>query len=547
MTALNRSTRRRLQKLQQVPSVWEGDRRCLPAALNTHSPVELLEHGGDCVLWVDGSQGMVRAMDIVPAEAGPEVIVRTLLQAMEYPQGAAKPARPQKVLVQDREIQFFLRGALQDLGITIDYVPELPLIEEIFRSLQDVVSIEPPQLPPQYEASLLEKAHQIWDDAPWELLGDHQIIAIQLNQWDIGTLYASVMGLLGMEYGILLYRSVDSLRQFRQQMLADKSLEQMEAAFLRQDCLFLTFEAGSDATNEDEDPDLANLPLSEIQPMFGNLHPMEGLRAFLHDEEAIAVLVALEALHRFFQRHRTRLTGEEFPVISSRYRIPIPQEDGSQQQVSVKVETLPDLADELLEMGDLTEEDSLDNLLAFPMQAPILRDDLFPQDAYFSLGMMPWSVVEQLRQTVKWYQSGEVTQAGDGLPIVLIQTSQPKAKALVEALQSAGGVEAIYFNPGEDPINGDRYDLGILKTNNGELHLFSEFFEDDPVHIKARQKWDQRSKKTKGWCGLVIARGLKGASRGNPQLKDLLGLFEVRSRSASDLNMGILQLLPQVD
>jgi hypothetical protein len=201
----------------------------------------------------------------------------------------------------------------------------------------------------------------------------------------------------------------------------------------------------------------------------------------------------------------------------------------------------------LLEMGDLTEEDSLDNLLAFPMQAPILRDDLFPQDAYFSLGMMPWSVVEQLRQTVKWYQSGEVTQAGDGLPIVLIQTSQPKAKALVEALQSAGGVEAIYFNPGEDPINGDRYDLGILKTNNGELHLFSEFFEDDPVHIKARQKWDQRSKKTKGWCGLVIARGLKGASRGNPQLKDLLGLFEVRSRSASDLNMGILQLLPQVD
>ena len=547
MTALNRSTRRRLQKLQQVPSVWEGDRRCLPAALNTHSPVELLEHGGDCVLWVDGSQGMVRAMDIVPAEAGPEVIVRTLLQAMEYPQGAAKPARPQKVLVQDREIQFFLRGALQDLGITIDYVPELPLIEEIFRSLQDVVSIEPPQLPPQYEASLLEKAHQIWDDAPWELLGDHQIIAIQLNQWDIGTLYASVMGLLGMEYGILLYRSVDSLRQFRQQMLADKSLEQMEAAFLRQDCLFLTFEAGSDATNEDEDPDLANLPLSEIQPMFGNLHPMEGLRAFLHDEEAIAVLVALEALHRFFQRHRPRLAGEEFPVISSRYRIPIPQEDGSQQQVSVKVETLPDLADELLEMGDLTEEDSLDNLLAFPMQAPILRDDLFPQDAYFSLGMMPWSVVEQLRQTVKWYQSGEVTQAGDGLPIVLIQTSQPKAKALVEALQSAGGVEAIYFNPGEDPINGDRYDLGILKTNNGELHLFSEFFEDDPVHIKARQKWDQRSKKTKGWCGLVIARGLKGASRGNPQLKDLLGLFEVRSRSASDLNMGILQLLPQVD
>ena len=35
----------------------------------------------------------------------------------------------------------------------------------------------------------------------------------------------------------------------------------------------------------------------------------------------------------------------------------------------------------------------------------------------------------------------------------------------------------------------------------------------DPVHIQARKKWDQRCKKTKGYCGLVIAKGSKGCGK----------------------------------
>ena len=177
-TSLNRSTRRRLKQLNQIPCVWEGDRRRLSAP----TPESDSEANGECILWVDGSQGIVRAMDVVASETGPEAIVRTLLRAMEHPHSPAKPARPQKIVVRDREIQFYLRGVLQELEITIDYVPDLPLIDELFRGFQEVIDTHTPDLPPQYAEPLRQKAFEIWQAAPWEFLEEHQILSIELNR-----------------------------------------------------------------------------------------------------------------------------------------------------------------------------------------------------------------------------------------------------------------------------------------------------------------------------------------------------------------------------
>jgi len=515
-----------------VSSVWEGARRLLPAAES--SEVDASEQS-ECILWVDGVQGVIRAMDVVASGAGPEAIVRTLLQAMESPPSPAKPARPQKVVVCDREIQFFLRGVFQQLGIVIDYAPELPLIDEIFRDLQAVIDIQPPELPPQFAEPLENKAYQLWRAAPWEYLEEHQVLALKINRWGLDTLYASVL----LESGILLYRSLDSLKQFRQRMLTDESPEQLEDSFLGQDCFFLTFE------RVDDPGDAVDFfrPESQCQPDFGSLHPLEGLRSFLDDEEATVVLVALEALHRFFDKYSSQLRAGKFPALSGRYRIPIPQ---ANQSVMIQVQTMPELAAELLEVAALGDTELAEDALDFQVDEPILRDDLVPQNSYLSLGAMPWEIVNCLRQT-KHYQSGRVPTKGDGLPIVLIQTTQPKAKTLVQDLEQAGGLGGICFHPGEDPWDGERYELGILQTEDGALHLFGEFGEEDPVHQQARRKWDQRCQKTQGWCGLVVARGATGASRGNPRLQDMLALFEVRSLHPDDLGLGRLQLMPQLD
>ena len=540
MAALNRSTCRRLQKLPQVPnSVWEGDRRRLskPLALGyLDEPQSHPEGGGDCILWVDGAQGIVRAMDMVSPETGPAAVVRTLLRAMQHPHNPATPGRPQKIVVKDREIQFFLRGVLQELDIDIEYVPDLPLIDEIFRGFAEAIDHQPEPLPRPYARLLLQKTKQIWLDAPWDFLGDHHIVAIELNEWDVGTLYVCVMGMLGLDYGILLYRSLDSLKEFRQRAMERESGQDMEEAFLCQDCLFVTFESAEDL--DDDEIDLGDAPVEEIEPSFGNLHPLEGLRSILYEDEALLALVALEAFHRFIKSNGRKLRDREFPSLSNSYKIPVPKEaELNKNELSVQVSTMTEVSEELYQMS-LMAEGSDEN---YPI--PRLQDDLVPEDCFLGLGMIPWNTVELLREKVSFYQPAKLTENGDGLPVILIQTTRPKAKKLIDELLGVGPIEGIGFNQGEEQGTDRRYDLGVLQTQNGHLHLFGEFLENDPVHQEARKKWDDRCQKTKGFCGLLIAMGLTGASRGNPQIKDMMGLFEVRSISEKELGLGVLRRL----
>ncbi|MEB3283651.1 MAG: hypothetical protein VKK42_32480 [Lyngbya sp.] len=542
MARLNRSTLRRLQSLPQIPSVWEGDRRSVSP--ESSSKLEGDEAASsECIIWVDGSQGMVRAMDMVGSDLGPEATVRTLLRAIEHPQSPTPAARPQKIVVKDREIQFFLRGVLQDLDITIEYVPDLPLIDEIFRGLQEVAENRPPQLPPQHASELQEKAYTIWRDAPWEKLAEHQILSIELNEFDVSTLYISTLGKLGMDYGVLMYRSLDSLKQFRERVVRHQPHDNLEEAFLTQDCLFVTYESILDMEDSEDEENIADLPISEIQPSFGNLHPLEGLRSILYEEEAAAVLVALEALHRFLRDFRQKFKPNQFPALSRRYRIRFPQPDTQKKQIMVTVSTLPEVASELLEMATPVESDDEDEL---DVEMPVLRDDLVPPKSFLSLGMMPWDTAEYLRNHIQFHQAAEVDipEEGEGLPVILIQTSKPKAQTLIQTIQEAGGLTGICFNPGEDPMEGCNYDLAILRTEDGDLHLLGEFLEDDPTHQQARQKWDTRCQMTQGWCGLIVAMGLTGASRGQPGFKDMMAFLEVRSLSPQELGLGPLQLVP---
>ncbi|MEL6321330.1 MAG: hypothetical protein AAFQ57_11885 [Cyanobacteria bacterium J06626_14] len=533
MTTLNPSTIRRLKALPQLSSVWEGDRRSLPLPIAEASVDD--EHG-DCILWVDGQSAMVRAMDVVTPDVGLEGMVRTLLRAFERPHGAVEPMLPSKIVVRDRELQFFLRGVLQELNIIVEHVSELPLIDEIFYGLQSSLEARTLASEQPYQDELDELARVLWEDAPWQLLDEEKIIALHLNRSDVETLYVSTLGMLGVEYGVLMYRSVQSLTQFRQRVLtSNNSAEALEEAFLQQDCFFLTFEQASEH-------DLVNSgfvsPSSEVElindlsPAFGNLHPLEGMRPYLYEEEALSALLALEALHRFIRQHRKQFTQDSFPTLSSTYRIPLPSESG--KKVSIQVETLPELAEELATMTEasLTLDDS-DAVEEGEMSSLIVRDDLVPQGSFYNVGYLPWDTLELVRPSVRVHQPADnaFPTKSDGFPIILIQTSRPKAIVMIEELQSSGGLKSICFNPGEDPFAQESYDLGLLQTKDGAFHLFGEFFEADPVHVRARKKWEQRCAKTKGYCGLVIAMGIKGASRGNPQLKDMMGLFEVQAMS----------------
>jgi hypothetical protein len=529
MTAINLSTQRRLQQLPQIPSVWEGDRRHVDR-LGEELDVETDADKQELIVWVDGVEGVVRAMEVVNPTMGTEAIVRSLIKAMEYPQSPAQPARPQKIIVRDRQLQFYLRGVLQDLEIVVDYVPELPIVDELFNRFTDMAGARAPKLPRKYLESLKATAREIWDLEPWSMLADYEAISIELDRWDIDKFYVSVMGMLGMEYGVLLYRSAESLQRFRAMALNEDGIQNMEAAFLSQDCIFVTF----DATTPELEHDLGNLTSAEIDPNFGNIHPMEGMRPFLYEEEAIATQVALVALKGFVEAFKRQLQAEKLPSLSKRFRVMAPD---TNQALNILVETLPELSQELLQMHLAADDDDAD---FDPLELPI-REDLIPDDSFISLGMMPWDRVEMMRGMTAYHQTSEVQPAGEGLPIILVQTTRPRAKEIIERIQQAGGLQGICFNPGEDPIAGSSFDLGILQLADGEMQLFGEFYNDSAVHIEARKKWNQRSKSTKGYCGLVIAQGLTGKARGNPGIRETIAFLETKSLSDDDLGLGLLQ------
>ncbi len=554
MSALHPTTRQRLLNLPQVPSVWEGDRRSLA---ETGSLADA-EPDGDCVLWVDGSEGAVRAIDIVAPEDGPEAIVRTLLRAMEKPHSQMRPARPRKIVVCNREIQFFLRGALQGLEIAIDYAPGLPLIDELFRSFDGDCDGCPPALPPEFAPLLQRVARELWQAAPWEFLADSDILAVDIDRWEVGTLYACVMGMLGREYGLLLYRSLDSLLDFRRAVLCQQSLHELEKAFLQQDCWFLNFEpipqtesAAAMFSSEEQIARVGSVLgpeelAVEMAPSFGSVHPLEGMRPYLGPEEAPVVCAALQALRKFTCQCRQELSADPIEKLSESYTITV-----ETIEASATVSTLPELAAEFLHI--LAEADAAELTPPAAVEqngaaAPTIEDDLVPEDALVSLKIVPWDAIVRLRANAKkCYPHQAIDIVGEPLPAVVVQTSRPKAKTLIARLNQARGLEGIGFNPGVDPLARAAYDLGLLRLADGSLQLLAEFGAERSDHIRAKQLWYERGTRVAGACVLIVASGATGRARGNPGLREMMAVFEARVLQPEDFGLGTLHLMPQID
>ncbi|EFA70443.1 hypothetical protein CEP10_00080 [Cylindrospermopsis raciborskii S07] len=538
MTGFSPSTIRRLKKLTQVPCVWEGDRRTLLSPVVSE---EFELPAGECILWVDGSEGVIRSMEVIGSVQGREAMVRTLIQAMEHPQGGDKRARPQKILVRDREVQFYLRGILQDLDITVDYSPELPLIDQIFQSFGEAMESYVPPLPPKYAEDLTKKAYKIWEMAPWEFVHPNKIISIEINKWDIEKLYVSIMG--SANYTLLFYRSAESLTRFWTdfyQSYEESEDDSLESAFLQQDCLFLTFDSidedDEDLDTEDEDDiDIGYLPSSEIEPNFGTIHPLEGLSLILYEEEAQIMYVALESVIRFLRDHKRPLSQKDFPVITRRYRISVPDCDQGNQNVSVNICTMPEIYSQLhgIEDANLVEGDF--------EQIDQLRDDLIPNGCLLSIGTITWNSLTSLPSTIRHLGGHQIKTKCDTIPFVLVQTSRAKANTIIKNIRDAGDITGICFITVDSHQDGKKFDLSILQTQNEDLFLITEFSRDDESYIASRKRWNRACRLNGGHCGLVITKGLS-TTRANPGINDIMAFFDGKCITPEELSIDFSEI-----
>ncbi|MEO1620907.1 MAG: hypothetical protein AAFU53_07705 [Cyanobacteria bacterium J06632_3] len=549
MHQLSPFTCRRLSQLPRLTSVWECDRRPLPTAMTGLREGSSASVSGDCIIWVDSLHGVVRGMNVVPPETGHEAIVRTLLQAIETPQGRVDPARPRKVVVRDREIQFFLRGALQSLDIPVEYSPELPVIDDVFQKLQ-APEVPRAKLPEIYETQLLEKSALLWEDAPWRYFSEQEIFAIELNHWDVETLYLSILGLAGMEYGLLFYRELDSLKQFRHKLLHnDDFSDGMQQAFLEQNCLFINFNPAKGVIPMPTAfSSLAAQESATVEYEFGSLHPLEGLRSQLAEEEAACLVVTLEALHRFFKKHDIALENFALKPVTSRFRIPhtathqAAAKTADKETLSVKISTVPEVSAAFLE--ETLDEDALINETeSRDVSHAAIVDDSVPEGALIMLGSHREKDLEPLREHRRIHYQAflekpkERPQSKAKWPVLTIQTTRPKAKQLVEQIKQEGGIQTVCFNPGSDPMSGQVFQIGLIQTAKGHLHLFNEYEISDPTDGQALEKWAVNSTQNSDCCGCIIAAGATGARRGRPTVREVVAFFEAYSKRPEELGL----------
>ena len=528
MNSSNALTHQRLLKIPQTLNIWEGDRRKLmPDGLQLVNESNSVE-SEDYVLWVDGSEGELRAMNVVIDGSPLEAIVGALIEAIETPKDSSSlPFRPKKIVVRDREVFLYLKSIAKALKITLELVPELPLIDAIFEQFRAFRADPPSLISPMYGDFLLEKTAQLWRTAPWILFGDHQILEVELNQWGIGTVYVSILGNLGLEIGILAYRSLESLRVFRSKVGRRESLDEMEAAFLAQDCLFLNYEFEPFPI-----PHMVHfMDYSLVEPGFGVLDG--SLRPFLDDNETLAFAIILEAIHRFVSKNRGQFTQGTFPEFTRRHKIPVPEIAGVASPVTVKVSTLPKLADEFMTMhyGD-DDEDGEEDEARFD-----LRTDFVPASSLIVTTSLAWESIPIIRSYVQHHFPTQTPMAGEALPVMIIHTTAAKANALVKKIEKIGGLSGIGMCSGVD-ILGNGAELAILQSRSGILFFINEFSEESEEDKRVLGNWLRRSAESNNACGLIIAKGYKkGQKRGNPNPADMIALYEIHTFSAEEMGL----------
>ncbi len=528
MTKISPPTLKRLRKIKQSPVVWEGARCSVPTLRRVKSanviPLQpQSEEEPEYVLWADATNGAIRVMMPIEPNAGIEVLVRSLLQAIEYPQSNTPPLRPQKIIVNDRQSQFYLRGILQELDITVEFAETLPLIEEILFSLSEQADNTPELLPYELAPNFYRQVESLWHLSPWEYVNDYHIIEAKLDRWDINSFYITFIRDVGLsDAGVMFYHSLDSIRKFRMSVIQHmiEEVQSIEDTFLSQDCIFLMF------NRADEVPDnvrqmLHNLGwrLKTHYPYFSILHPLEGERGFLQEEEVLALTATLEALVLFFFEYKRQLRPRKFPSLRATYT-----PNSVPQPCPIEIITLVEESKQILSLsGEYGEEQ-------------IINKYLIPDNSLIHLTSLNQKNVEEFRDSAhtKGYYENWIKHQRQ--PIVLIQNSQSQINLLIRAIENEEeGLKRICF------LSFNSFEWLFLITGNGNIHLLDKIYPYGEALVTFN-RWKRECQQQKQ-CAIILAMGIRGKTRGNPKPNHILGYYEVEYVDYQELGIDLRESL----
>ncbi len=206
-------------------------------------------------IWLEEQSGMVRASEIInPLEHQDEGVgaaLAALAQALIQPpptplfgakfgapeRGARKsrvfqPGLPAAIIINDEALAQAAREVFAPLHVSVDYQQDVPAFDAAFQSLSEQLGASEDAQPPEpfswdmpfaLLSPLYAAAAGFWRREPWSYMPDHPPLVIELGdqgpQPHIQTIYASILGGLGLATGIAFYYSLEAYERFWQRSL----------------------------------------------------------------------------------------------------------------------------------------------------------------------------------------------------------------------------------------------------------------------------------------------------------------------------------------
>jgi hypothetical protein len=273
--------------------------------------------------------GFVLSQEVFEGEDHAGIVARTLRLALEGPM-VGRPRWPDRIRVADRALAEEARSVVGDrTPIEIAATPELDgLVQsmaELFGGEECRESyLEGGRIPPALAGDLFVHAGHLYEQAPWRVALDDQILRMDIPQLGVRGACVSIIGNLGESLGILIFPSLAGFDRFAQ--LADGPVPTDRPIDLGSPMLALTFVRGADLPVEmRREAATQRWPVADAQAYPHLQHrDRDGMPLPLCERDLRIATAACTSLVGFFLQNGSRFADEDAEPVCVTYTL----EDG---------------------------------------------------------------------------------------------------------------------------------------------------------------------------------------------------------------------------
>lgn len=333
----------------------------------------------------------IRSVTLIDGDAPRDALLETFVDAvLPDPEKSLAPILPGRIEVPDQASLKLLRSALAPLAVEVAQASETHDLDQLVDRLRADLKTQLAPLPMwdvpiELKRDLASSAANVFRLAPWTVLGDVPLIAVELKRFGLQTLWLSLVGGEERQRGIFAFFTLDDFQRYSRATFAmahlneadgdpdnldlpDEDIELVREVMESQESVMgdalALFYMDADAVGPALIKEMQehHLPFAnrEAIPHFMRVG-RDGVMRRPNEDEIRALRLALDAFRAFFTRYYQDIVNEtwHFAPITG---VVQPKEGGARIPVNVSISTLgptfdPALRDQVLRLRVFLEDD----------------------------------------------------------------------------------------------------------------------------------------------------------------------------------------------